>query len=311
MEYVRDYWREEERNDIWRLWKRPEESDENISRVSRQAYTKEIDSRKIKIRTGNDILRWGKTIRGTYTVKEAYYKLVEGEREEGTVEWNRIWEGKWRPKVTLFAWLVCRGRILTWDNIQKRGKYGPSRCNLCRKENETQEHLLNKCSYAQSLWEEIRRLFGRTKRDPNKIKNTLIQWGRGNYQSKLVSRIWNLMPGFVIWTVWKERNKSIFRDRSGQETNAWDEVCRALKETVLSESWSEEDWKLNQEEQRIVSKLNLEPHMAYLDSGKCYRPNTQSPSQFRFPGDQRIKLNFDGASKGNPGQAGLGGISRF
>lgn len=31
LQYVRDYWKNETENDIWRVWKRPEELDETIS----------------------------------------------------------------------------------------------------------------------------------------------------------------------------------------------------------------------------------------------------------------------------------------
>lgn len=40
------------------------------------------------------------------------------------------------------------------------------------------------------------------------------------------------------------------------------------------------------------------------------RPQTQSQAQFRYPGENFIKLNFNGVSKGNPGLAGFGGIFR-
>ena len=36
----------------------------------------------------------------------------------------------------------------------------------------------------------------------------------------------------------------------------------------------------------------------------------QSPDKFRYLRDHFVKLNFDGASKGNPGEAGFGGIFR-
>jgi len=176
-------------------------------------------------------------------VKEPYYWVTKEEREEGAVEWKKNWEGKWWPKATIFSWLASRGRILTWDNIQKRGMYGPSMCSLCIKENETQEHLLNKCPYARCLWEEIRVLFGKTKRDPDNIRNTLIQWGKWNFQRKVARRIWNLAVGFVIWSIWRERNRRIFRDKSCQESRIWDEICRSIKETVLSKIWDEEDRK--------------------------------------------------------------------
>lgn len=50
--------------------------------------------------------------------------------------------------------------------------------------------------------------------------------------------------------------------------------------------------------------------MVYPRAEKRIRPITQSPKHFRYPGEHMIKLNFNGASKGNPGQAGLGGIFR-
>lgn len=130
---MRDYWREGENNDIWREWNRPVEWYENISQDLEKAYTKEVELRRIKIRPGRDILRWGKSTKGMYTVKEAYYLATKLEREAGVIDWRLIWEGKWWPKVTIFAWLVSKERILTWDKIQKRGFYGPSRCSLCRK----------------------------------------------------------------------------------------------------------------------------------------------------------------------------------
>ena len=204
MEYVRDYWKDGETNVIWRVWRKPEEWYENINQDLGKIYTKEVEMRKIKTRLGKDILRWGKTMKGTFKVKEAYYLAMKQEREEGTSDWRVIWEGKWWPKITIFAWLVSNKRILTWDKIQKKGFNGPSRCSLCKKDMETQEHILNNCTYARCLWEEIRVLFGKTKREPNSIQNTIMQWGKGQFLCRVVRIIWNLSVGFVIWSLWRE-----------------------------------------------------------------------------------------------------------
>eukprot|EP00253_Pinus_taeda_P018598 PITA_18598 len=310
MEYVRDYWTNEESSGIWRTWRKPEEWCENINSELEKNYLKEVDLRKIKIKTGEDILRWGRSMKGTFTVKEAYYLKTKQDREEGDIDWRTISEGKWWLKITIFVWLVSKGRILTWDKILKRGYYRPSICSLCSSEMENQEHLLNECPYAESVWEKIRSLFGRTMRDPRSIQNTILQWGTGQFHSKVVRSIWNLAVGFVIWFIWKERNRRIFRGQSSRPEKVWEEVSKAIKEIVLSDTWEEEDWKMDQAEGRIASKLNLEFRMIYPRKEKRGNSQAQSPNQFRYPGIHSIKLNFDGASKGNPGPAGLGGIFR-
>ena len=69
MEYVRDYWKNEKNNGKWRTWRKPEEWFENINQELEKIYTKEVDLRKIKTRPGMDILRWGRSMKGTFTVE--------------------------------------------------------------------------------------------------------------------------------------------------------------------------------------------------------------------------------------------------
>lgn len=106
--YVKDYWKEGETDGIWRKWKKLEEWDEYINQEQQRTYLKEVESRKIKVRTGEDILGWGKSTRGTFTVKEAYYLMGQQERAKENTEWKTIWDSKWWPKITLFAWLVAK-----------------------------------------------------------------------------------------------------------------------------------------------------------------------------------------------------------
>jgi len=188
--YVKDYWKGGETDGIWKKWKKPEEWDENIDQEQQRTYLKEVESRKIKVRNGEDILRWGKTMKGTFTVKEAYYLIGQQERAEENTEWKTIWDNKWWPKITLFAWLVAKERILTWNKIQKKGIIGPSRCSLCSTEAESQDHILNNCSYAKHLWTETRNLFSKSKRNPRDIRQTILQWNKENFHCKVVRRAW-------------------------------------------------------------------------------------------------------------------------
>ena len=68
--------------------------------------------------------------------------------------WKQSWkyEGPLKAKLTL--WMTLNNNILTWDNLQKRGWIGPSRCALCHSDEEIGSHLFNLCSYAESVWKE-------------------------------------------------------------------------------------------------------------------------------------------------------------
>ena len=69
---MKDYWKNENSEENWRVWKSPKEWGQNIEEDQRHLYMKEMEMRKIPIRAGLDILRWGYKMKGNFTVKEAY-----------------------------------------------------------------------------------------------------------------------------------------------------------------------------------------------------------------------------------------------
>src|SRR5690606_7650277 len=75
--------------------------------------------------------RWGKNNEGAFNLKEE--KRIILERDSNLLD--RVWQNLWRHqgwmKIKLFMWLVHHKKILTWENIQKRGVLGPSRSQLC------------------------------------------------------------------------------------------------------------------------------------------------------------------------------------
>ena len=42
-----------------------------------------------------------------------------------------LWDFNIPKKIVCFIWLTVRNRILTWEQLQHRGKQGPTRCILC------------------------------------------------------------------------------------------------------------------------------------------------------------------------------------
>ena len=79
-------------------------------------------------------------------------------------------------KVKLLKWLVQQGKILTWDNLRKRGFVGPSRYHLCGLQEETTNHLLNRCSFTTTLWNWVGDVFEKTDIHVNDIIATMKNW---------------------------------------------------------------------------------------------------------------------------------------
>lgn len=59
------------------------------------------------------------------------------------------------PKLKVFGWLVLQNRLLTGDNLIKRGFFGPFVCPHCRIDEEIVNHLFIYCSFAQDVWSYI------------------------------------------------------------------------------------------------------------------------------------------------------------
>jgi len=224
---------------------------------------KEVNSRKIKARTGKDILRWGNSTKGTFTIKEAYYLADTQVINEENQEWMIIWRSNWWLKVSLFTWLATKNKILTSDKIQKKGFCGPSRCCLCKKDEETRDHLLINCMYTRKLWLDTRQIFRKSELIPGDINAIIFQWHKKKYQCKVVRRAWDLIAGFVLWMIWKERNRQIFQDKVKKSETAWRRAINLMRETILSEKWEADDSKTDQIEGMILTNLNLNYEMVY------------------------------------------------
>ena len=53
-------------------------------------------------------------------------------------------------KVDFFAWEASWGKVMTLDQLKKRGRFLANRCYLCEEEEETLNHLLVHCLKGQN-----------------------------------------------------------------------------------------------------------------------------------------------------------------
>ncbi|RVW17076.1 hypothetical protein CK203_076007 [Vitis vinifera] len=80
------------------------------------------------------------------------------------------------PKVAFFAWEASWGKILTMEQLQRRGYSLANRCFLCLSEEETVDHLLLHCVKMRALWSLLFSLFGVAWVLSGSVKETLLGW---------------------------------------------------------------------------------------------------------------------------------------
>lgn len=153
---------------------------------------------------GGDCMVWnGPMENNSIIVKEVYRDMIGIQDGAFTSEFKPYWGWKIPTKITIFGWLVWMGKVLTWENLIKRGHQGPGRCALCCSEGENINHLFFLCPVTRKLW----RLFSDYHMEPHWIPQDFltaaIAWG------KLKSRYY-VLPFFLIWEVWVARNRLIF-----------------------------------------------------------------------------------------------------
>jgi hypothetical protein len=196
---VADYWQDNPTDATWRCWNLNKEHLSIEAHVDLKPWYEELSKWKIPTLTGEDILRWGYLPRGTFSTKEAYAIKTHSDPEHTGRVWSKIWALKHWPKITLFLWLVTHSSILTWDNLSKWGFVGPSICMLCGKEAETMNHLLNTCSYTAQVWDQSAQIMRTSDRKRDNVIDTIADWRDQAFQSPLLNRIWQLLPGFILW----------------------------------------------------------------------------------------------------------------
>jgi exonuclease III len=305
---VKDFWLPAPERQPWRQWKNNAIDLQIRENLDLKPWQECMHSRKIPAREGSDILRWGHTTSGTFSVKEAYHLQGHTSSQGHDSIWSKVWQPFIWPKISFFLWLTVQNRILTWDNLLKRGFTGPSRCALCMQAEETMEHLLNTCHFSQQIWDWGAQSMRRSQRDRSSIRETLVNWDIVSFQNPILQRIWQLLPGFILWAIWKERNQRIFHSTSSPPLTTWERVTRCIKETILSSSGLQDDMQGKPEEKSILDGWNL-PTIIQAQ-GKTIHRQASSPTSWSPPPPGFLKLNFDGASRGNPGPAGLGAVLR-
>jgi len=254
---------------------------------------------------------------GNYTVKEGYKILQNASATNNWPLHKAAWNPECLPKVKFFNWTLLKSKILTAENLRKKGILGPSICCLCRAAEESSNHLFLECSFARNCWKLITSPL--TIGDlPNQI--TLLQknWGNSYPHPKknktLVKRLWNSIPPNLCWQIWNTRNKSIFNNKKPNISSTIAKTIALISETIGANGIVQSDQESG--DPREIEWMGKFSHEARnhntASTGKKktdwkLRDSNEEVREW-IQNQKRPSLHFDGASKNNPGQAGAGGV---
>ena len=106
-------------------------------------FIRGLDYGRIRLSDQNDSLIWShKNYIGPLIAAEGYDCVFSDSCSEiSDPILGFIWTLNIPLKIACFTWLLTRGKILTWDQLQSRGFNGPSRCVLCEGNLEDIHHL--------------------------------------------------------------------------------------------------------------------------------------------------------------------------
>jgi hypothetical protein len=125
--------------------------------------------------------------------------------------WKSVWRSKAPLRVVLFVWMAVCSKILTLDNLGRRGMVVVNRCWLCVMEGELVDHILH-CVAASGLWNAFFARFGLCWVMPRSVKELFASWWTGGRSRSVV--VWKMVSHCIMWCIWRERNNRCFEDSS-------------------------------------------------------------------------------------------------
>ena len=176
----------------------------------------------------DDEITWRWTPNGEYTTRSAYRIQFIGRTK--TSLFHPIWKAKTEPKCRFFAWLLLQKKILTADNLAKRGWPQDTLCKLCNSEPETPTHLCKDCIFMRASWDKLISWLGVEILPPSTVSNTLKGWWK-KCRVRFHKHNKPFFDGIIIyfwWNIWKERNRRTFNHIS----KSAEEVAFLAKEDV-------------------------------------------------------------------------------
>lgn len=161
-----------------------------------------------------DQITWRWFANGEYSVRSAYRIQFTGRYKKMT--FTPIWGARAEPKGKTFAWILLQQKILTANNLAKRGWPHDPICKLCNGAPKTPTHLCRTCPYTTTVWDQLIRWTGLQGLPPIQGQSSIYRWWK-QCRRRVDQTHKAVFDGLIIhfwWIIWKERNRRTFQQVS-------------------------------------------------------------------------------------------------
>ncbi|KAL2242478.1 UNVERIFIED_CONTAM: putative ribonuclease H protein [Sesamum indicum] len=195
--------------------------------------------------------------------------------------------------MSIFLWRILGDKIPVDQRIQSKGIQLASKCTCC---SNIESHVFLEGPEISKVWDFFARKFNTTFPSTNNITLFLSFW---RFSSIGKNHIRTILPMLILWFCWLERNDAKHR---GMKFNS-DRIIWKVHQFINTISRTKLTTLLNWKgDANIASTMGFPTYVK--------RRTTLMKVKWNKPDRGWIKINTDGASKGNPGPAGAGGIAR-
>ena len=151
------------------------------------------------------------------------YEHMKGEQQKP--EWNNLmFNNAARPKAYFTMWIMLNQRLMTVDRLAQWGIEVEKICVMCKRDEETAEHLFIQCNYARRMWDRLLSSIERHTQVPMTWEQ-FVQWAITHGKGKRsAAKMFKTVLAEGVYGLWKEIKSRIFEHKSRNEEQLVNEI---------------------------------------------------------------------------------------